>query len=434
MKRTALVFLLILGSAGSSFAQGYEEAIRQDPHRTDGAFYVYDNVSLPALTPVPRGYKPFYISHFARHGARCCTSEYDSVLVWFSKAAKAGVLTDAGKDFHSRYEQFFQKVKFREGNLTEVGKEQHRSIAANMYRRFPQVFKGRTHVDAVSTESARVIMSMWSCLSGLQSLDRSLDIVADASGQYAPWLQPTLSSNPYYRRGSIRIGSKGEEQLSDYFRQTVPWDAILSRFFTTPDAVRNIIHANPELLIRYLHAVVAGTRCLEEDRGCFDDVFTDEEAFLVWKVESARTFMLTANYDGSASMSPYYAGFTLEQIIESADADIASGGTQLRLRFGHDSGILPLLAMLGADGYGRRASSPEEAVAIFPNYEVPMGCSVQFIFYRKHGKDILVKVLLNEREVSLPLQPVQGPCYRWEDFKAHYQPIIQVAKDKIRQY
>ena len=70
MKRIALVFLLILCSAGICLAQGYEEAIRQDPHRTDGAFYVYDNSSLPALTPVHAGYKPFYISHFARHGAR----------------------------------------------------------------------------------------------------------------------------------------------------------------------------------------------------------------------------------------------------------------------------------------------------------------------------------------------------------------------------
>lgn len=432
MKRAALVFLLILVSAGPCFAQGYEEAIRQDPHRTDGAYYVYDNGSLQALTPVPKGYKPFYISHFARHGARCCTSEYDSVHVWFSKAAGAGVLTEAGKDFHSRYERFFQKVRYREGNLTEVGKEQHRSIAANMYRRFPQVFKGSTHVEAVSTESARVIMSMWSFLSGLQALDRSLDIAADASGQYAPWLQPALPSNPYYR-GGIRIGSKGEELLSDYFRQTVPWEAILSRFFTSPDAVRDSLHSSPERLIRYLHAVVAGTRCLEDDRGCFDDVFTGEEAFLVWKAASARTFMLTANFDGSESLCPYYAGFTLEQIIESADADIASGGTQLRLRFGHDSGILPLLAILDVDGYGRRTSSPEESVAILPNYEVPMGCSVQFIFYRKPGKDILVKVLLNEREATLPLEPVQGPCYKWEDFKAHYLPIIKAAKNKILQ-
>ena len=433
MKRIALVFLLILCSAGICLAQGYEDAIRQDPHRTDGAFYVYDSSSLPALTPVPAGYKPFYISHFARHGARCCTNEYDSVRVWFSKAAKAGVLTDAGKDFHSRYEQFFQKVRYREGNLTEVGKEQHRSIAANMYKRFPQVFKGRTHVEAVSTESARVIMSMWSCLSGLRSLDKSIDISADASGQYSPWLQPTLTANPYFRRGAIRIGRKGEEQLSEYFRQTVPWEDILRRFFTSPDVVKDILHTEPEQLVRYLHAVVAGTRCLEEDQGCFDDVFTPEEAFLVWKVASARTFMLTANYDGAESMCPNYAGFTLEQIIEAADADIASGGTQLRLRFGHDSGILPLLAMLDADGYGRTASTPEEAVEIFPNYEVPMGCSVQFVFYRKPGKDILVKVLLNEREVLLPLEPVQGTCYKWEEFKAHYLPIILAAKNRVIQ-
>ena len=48
-------------------------------------------------------------------------------------------------------------------------------------------------------------------------------------------------------------------------------------------------------------------------------------------------------------------------------------------------------------------------------------CNLQFIFYRSDPKDqdVLFKVLLNEEEATLPLQPVSGPYYRWSDFRQY---------------
>lgn len=100
----------------------------------------------------------------------------------------------------------------------------------------------------------------------------------------------------------------------------------------------------------------------------------------------------------------------------------------MRLRFGHDSGIAPLITFLDLNGMGRSTSSFDEGLKIFPSYNVPMGASVQLVFYRNSDKDILLKVLLNEREASLPFTPVQGPYYRWSDFKAHYMPAVEASK------
>ena len=147
---------------GLCFAQSPIDAISQDPDKAAGSFYVYDYKDAPALTPSPEGYKPFYISHFGRHGARYCTSEYDALHGWLTKAAEAGCLTEEGRALYSRFEKYYQKVRYCRGNLTGIGKDQHRSIGMHMYQRFPQVFDGPTHVEAVSTESPRVIMSMWS--------------------------------------------------------------------------------------------------------------------------------------------------------------------------------------------------------------------------------------------------------------------------------
>ena len=84
MKKTLAVSVFIACSWAFCFAQGSREAIQQDPLKVAGSFYVYDGNALPAMTPAPKGYKPFYISHFARHGARYCTSEYDALYDWFS--------------------------------------------------------------------------------------------------------------------------------------------------------------------------------------------------------------------------------------------------------------------------------------------------------------------------------------------------------------
>lgn len=60
-----------------------------------------------------------------------------------------------------------------------------------------------------------------------------------------------------------------------------------------------------------------------------------------------------------------------------------------------------------------------------------MGASLQLVFYRNDAGDVLVKVLVNEKEATLPLTSVSGPYYRWSDFKAHYQPIVDDSKRKV---
>lgn len=403
-----------------------------DPRKAACSFYVYDYMNAPDMTPAPEGYEPFYISHFARHGARYCTSEYGRLYDWFTKASAAGMLTDAGKDFFARYETFYQKVKDCSGNLTDLGKSQHKAIAEHMFERFPTVFDGPTHIEAVSTESPRVIMSMWSCLTRMVALDDDIDVHADASLKYASWLQPPLTTQPYYLKEAFMAGDNAKADVKDYFESTVPWKEIAEKFFTSADVLTDFLKVTPERFIGSLHGVVTGTYCLDEDRGCFDDVFTSEQLYQVWKGQSAHYFLDVANYEASESCVLDYAAFTLEHMITMADEDMASGETQLRLRFGHDSGIAPLIAVMNLNGYGKETSSFEDGLAVFPSYCVPMGASVQIVFFKNQEGDILVKVLLNEKEAVLPFEPAEGPYYRWEDFKGYYKPIIDASKAKIQ--
>ena len=90
--------------------------------------------------------------------------------------------------------------------------------------------------------------------------------------------------------------------------------------------------------------------------------------------------------------------------------------------------MLPLICLLNINGYGNARSSLENLDDEDWNaYNVfPMACNVQFIFYKpiKGQGDILVKVLLNENEASLPVKTSRAPYYRWQDVRAYMEGII----------
>ena len=52
-----------------------------------------------------------------------------------------------------------------------------------------------------------------------------------------------------------------------------------------------------------------------------------------------------------------------------------------------------------------------------------MAANIQFVFYRNASGNVLVKVLLNEEEASLPLKTA-GPYYQWTDFQDYYEDVL----------
>ena len=53
-----------------------------------------------------------------------------------------------------------------------------------------------------------------------------------------------------------------------------------------------------------------------------------------------------------------------------------------------------------------------------------MGGNLQLIFFKDKYNDVIVKFLLNEREVSVPVSTDMAPFYRWDDVKTFYRGII----------
>jgi hypothetical protein len=78
---------------------------------------------------------------------------------------------------------------------------------------------------------------------------------------------------------------------------------------------------------------------------------------------------------------------------------------------------MPLLSLLDVNGMGASLDNPYEVEQYWRTFDIPMGCNLQFIFFKsKKHPDILVQVLLNGFEATLPLEmAAPGSFYRWED-------------------
>ena len=144
-----LVVLLLAATAGAQSA--YDE-IKADIDKAGGVYFMYP-FDTPSATPAPKGYEPFYISHYGRHGSRWLlrASEYTEVLETFGKAAREGALSEFGQDVLRRVERACSDGEGRAGDLTPLGAEQHYGIAERMFESYPEVFRGNARVDAQST-------------------------------------------------------------------------------------------------------------------------------------------------------------------------------------------------------------------------------------------------------------------------------------------
>ena len=69
LRKIIISFLVILTTCGPGLAQTYSDIIREYRYAAAGVYHPYHPGDLTD-SKAPRGFKPFYISHFGRHGSR----------------------------------------------------------------------------------------------------------------------------------------------------------------------------------------------------------------------------------------------------------------------------------------------------------------------------------------------------------------------------
>ena len=264
--RTKTFAILMMAFGLGAHAQTTFEEISANLNKAGGVYLAYPQVEAKQ-TPAPKGYKPFYVSHYGRHGSRYLLGDrdYQWIIQMMQKADASNALTSLGKDVLHRLEKVWIEVEGRAGDLTPLGVRQHQGIAERMAKNFPEVFRGKRHISARSTVVYRCAMSMVAFGDRLKGLNPQLDISYEMSEKYMSYLNyHTDISNAFTH------GEKGPwvEEYRKFEAAQVKPDRLVSTLFSNADFIR--CEVNPHDLMWGLYWIAVDMQDIETPLSFYD--------------------------------------------------------------------------------------------------------------------------------------------------------------------
>jgi len=414
--RRLITTLAVVTMALTVTAQTAREEIRANKYLS-GSQYLDYNRRLPdkPLTPAPKGYEPYYMSHYGRHGSRWLISDnsYTGPRDVLRDAKEQGKLTPLGEETLKKIEEFEPTSVKRLGDLSTVGERQHHGIGKRLVENFPEIFKAKNvPIDARSTVVVRCILSMVAECEELAAANPTARFHNDVSESLQYYLNQPWD-------GLVRKTASDAKLWRDSWRHkyTHP-ERLMKALFNDQEWVFSNLRAGS--FMRSLFEIATNMQSHDTDIELFS-LFTEEEIYDLWKQNNIGWYLSYGPAPQSKGIMPFSQRNLLKNIIETADTVTQ---TQATLRFGHEVCVMPLACLLELGNCAVQVENLDELDQYWQNYKIfPMACNIQLIFYRpKKGKsgEILVKALLNEREVTLPVKTDQYPYYNWNELRQYY--------------
>lgn len=453
------ILALILTVAISGFTQDFRQM--------GSNYYAYPTPTAK-YSKAPAGYKPFYLSHYGRHGSRFHqpADHYHALYNTLAKADSAGKLTDLGKSLLERAKFLDEYAAPRAGDLTQLGVAQHQGIAKRMVKNFPEIFKNDAYVEAYASTSVRCVVSMAAFLEELHALKPKVEIHQE-SGKYLMSFISPLDFGKIIGESNTPAWQKENEKLYSHVNPT----RMMRTIFNDSNYIQKNVDAGD--LFSKIYEIGNSLQGSPEIEFSFDDLWTEEDLTARWHAQNAWWYSVLGNNPFAKKQGLDNARPLLKNVLDEADKVIAADTaktdastdsassstgsataktaakpakkTTATLRFGHDTVIFPFAVLLqlenGTQNTGIETADMENLHKVWRDYEIsPMAANVQLVFYKssKKGTPILVKVMLNEIEQKLPVTcNPQGssassgtlqncpavPYYRWEDVKEFYGKI-----------
>ena len=432
------LFLIAIGCAMAAQAQNApvfetsaKEEITANVFLSGSNYLDYDRqLSTKPLTPSPKNYEPYYMSHYGRHGSRWLISDgnYSRPISTLKIAKEQGKLTPLGIKTLETLEAIYKTSTKRLGDLTTVGERQHHGIGKRMTQNFPEIFKSKNvKIDARSTTVNRCILSMIAECEELAAANPTAQIHNDVSESLQFYL-----NQPWDGIVKEMGKSTGDKEDLEYTLKWTHPERLMKALFNDQNYVYTNVGAGA--LMRQLFHVACNMQSHDTDLELYS-LFTEDEIYDQWRQKNIGWYLDYGPSPVSGGKMPFSQLNLLKNIIETTDTVTQ---TQATLRFGHEVCVMPLACLLELDNCGMAVDNLDELDKYWRNYRIfPMGCNIQLIFYRpKKGKtgDILVKALLNEREAYLPITTDQWPYYKWQDLRQYYlDKIATFEKESKKQ-
>ena len=408
----------LLGFAGNSDTQSLKDIAAQtraemkaNPLKAAGVYYNYP-VTIDSMAAAPAGYKPFYLSHYGRHGSRWIISQkiQPRILRNLRAQERIGNLTEQGKEALKISERLEKLTRGHWGELTKLGERQHFGIARRMVNRFPDLFKGNAEIKARSSVEPRCIVSMAAFSEQLMRMNPEMHVDRYASPgdmefiikQTDEWAKLNAKDNPWRKRYAYAGDSlmRSEETAVKFFKD-------ISKVPNLPAMMKDLY----DIAIDE-QDMEAGNHLLR--------FFTPEDLYNQWKVQNYLMYVVNGNSLDGTQAGPRNAVNLVREFIATADEAIAGKRKNaVDLRFGHDTALLPMLALMNFEEACRAVKGHEAGCDAWQNFRIcPMGANVQFAFLRNDKGDVIVAPRLNEMPARISgIKEVAPGYYKWKDVR-----------------
>src|SRR5574344_1994925 len=197
MKKINVLVLVLLFVVLGLNAQSVREEIKADPCKSASNYMNYPGPLQQVLTSAPEGYKPFYLSHYGRHGSRYVETlkYFTNIVPPLKQAEKEGKLSPLGKATLKAVLCAYNFSKEHEGELTTLGGRQHEGIAARMVQNYPEVFSKGSYIDARASCMLRAQHSMQHFCGELHRRVSNLNLHQSHRDEDAYFLYPQSDSS-----------------------------------------------------------------------------------------------------------------------------------------------------------------------------------------------------------------------------------------------
>ena len=436
MKRYLSLFVTLIVALGATAQtpEAIREIIRKNPNFAEPTVATYDNIVREKRAPAPKGFKPFHITLIGRHGSRY--ELRDTIFTYltdtYNRASKLGILTPLGQEICQSLNRATAEQSGRGGELAPLGQRQWRDIGRRTYQNFKEVFdKGA--IEGKSSVWMRCVMSMVSFVDGLKEENSKIPVEMEARQEYLKIVRPMANypGMPDEIQDIWDSYCKRHDKVwrNEFVSQIKNEDIkeMLSKVVTSPERlVKECGVPNLAQFFFNTHHLLLFAQNLEVcDVEILKRTFTLDEQYLCYLYKSINWLHWTGAW-GNPRVEAYCSYFhpfiddlfgNIQGAIDGKNPYVAN------IRFTHDSYITPLLTVLGYKDcamqyYGSGMANWEKgATSISLSPLVPMAANLQIVLYRNKRGDVLVRSLLNENDIYLPIECETAPFYRWEDMR-----------------
>ena len=215
---------------------------------------------------------------------------------------------------------------------------------------------------------------------------------------------------------------EAQKAFDDYKSTRVGNTRLMELVFKNPDIVKEFV--DEEHFSYYLMKMSIFQFNTNYNRNTnLMQFFDPEDLYNMWQIDNALCYIQHGAYKLNGARQPSSQRYLLRQLIADADSCLCLERPGAQLRFGHETVLFPLVCLIGINGYDFSTDNLDELEdkGWWCSSVFPMGCNLQFIFYRSdlRDSDVLFKVLLNEAEATLPIPTDCAPYYHWNDFRQY---------------